>query len=122
MSAGRISKRGLAERLFATCGEWLIGLGCYFISIRPALLPEDLRYMGIDAQVLQSMAPGLARWLSKVFTVMGGFMAGAGVLVAYWTFGGCCWRPHRRGQGPLWPTSEKAERGSPGLLALEPTR
>lgn len=38
--------------------------------------------MGVDAQVLYA-APRLAAWLAKVFTVMGGFMAGTGVLIAY---------------------------------------
>ena len=36
--------------------------------------------MGVDPQLLLSTAPHLADWLNKVFTVMGGFMAGAGVL------------------------------------------
>ncbi|WP_231972909.1 hypothetical protein [Variovorax sp. HW608] len=55
----------------------------YFIFVRPALLPEDLGYIGVDAQVLHAAAPRLADWLAKVFTVMGGFMTGAGVLIAY---------------------------------------
>ena len=36
--------------------------------------------MGTSASELQSALPGLARWTQRVFTVMGGFMAGAGVL------------------------------------------
>jgi peptidoglycan/LPS O-acetylase OafA/YrhL len=51
--------------------------------LRPALLPEDLRYMGVDQQALQASLPRLSDWLGKVFAVMGGFMAGAGVLIAY---------------------------------------
>lgn len=39
--------------------------------------------MAADAQTLQVALPGLAAWLGKVFTVMGGFMTGAGVLVTY---------------------------------------
>ena len=58
-------------------------MGLYFIFLRPALLPEDIRHMNLDAQVLQATVPGLSAWLGKVFTVMGGFMAGTGVLVAY---------------------------------------
>jgi hypothetical protein len=34
--------------LIATCGVWLIGLGLYFIFLRPPLLPEDPRYIGLD--------------------------------------------------------------------------
>jgi hypothetical protein len=76
-------RHGPAEWLIASCGMWQIGLGLYFIVVRPALLPEDLRYLGADLQALQSLAPRVGDWLGKVFTVMGGFMAGAGVLVAY---------------------------------------
>ena len=66
--------------LFIACGIWLIGLGLYFMFLRPPLLPEDLRYMGISLGEIQSAMPGLERWLRRVFTVMGGFMMGAGVL------------------------------------------
>lgn len=77
------AKRGPADWLFVACGVWLIGLGCYFVFVRPALLPEDLRYVGADPEVLRLTLPRLAAWLGKVFTVMGGFMAGAGVLVVF---------------------------------------
>jgi len=66
--------------LLAACGAWLVGLGLYFIFVRPALLPEDFRYVGITQQALIQAAPGLQRWLQRVFTVMGGFMLGTGVL------------------------------------------
>jgi hypothetical protein len=82
-AAERSAHRGRACSLIALCGVWLIGLGLYFVFVRPALLPEDLRYMAIEPHVLQATAPTLADWLAKVFAVMGGFMAGAGVLVAY---------------------------------------
>ena len=48
--------------------------------LRPPLLPEDLRYMGTRAGEIQSAMPGLQRWVHRVFTVMGGFMTGTGVL------------------------------------------
>jgi hypothetical protein len=66
--------------IFIACGTWLIGLGLYFIFLRPPLLPEDLRYLGTSAGQIQSATPGLERWLHRVFTVMGGFMTGAGLL------------------------------------------
>lgn len=65
---------------FIACGIWLIGLGLYFMFLRPPLLPEDLRYMGTSAGEIQSSVPGLQGWVHRVFTVMGGFIAGAGVL------------------------------------------
>lgn len=63
------------------CGVWLIALGFYFIFLRPALLPEDLRYIGVTAREIQSATPGIVAWLHWVFAVMGGFMMGVGVLL-----------------------------------------
>jgi hypothetical protein len=62
---------------------WLVGLGLYFVFLRPALLPEDIRFVGSQPAVLQAAAPRLEKWLGFVFTVMGGFMAGTGVLVVH---------------------------------------
>lgn len=76
-------RRGAAEWLLLACGVWLLGLGLYFVFIRPPLLPEDIRYMELSGRLLTEVQPGLTKWLPKVFTVMGGFMAGAGVLTSY---------------------------------------
>ena len=46
-------------------------------------MPEDLRFMGTTVAPIRAAAPGLEGWLKKVFTVMGGFMAGAGVLTVF---------------------------------------
>lgn len=62
------------------CGLWLLGLGLYFIFVRPALLPEDLRYIGASLDGIRSALPGFSGWLHRVFTVMGGFMIGTGAL------------------------------------------
>lgn len=69
--------------IFSGCGIWLIGLGLYFMFLRPALLPEDPRYIGTTLTQLHSSLPGLELWLRRVFTVMGGFMAGAGALTLF---------------------------------------
>lgn len=69
--------------LLTACGVWLIALGAYFVFLRPALLPEDPRFIGASLQRLREAAPGLEAWLRIVFTVMGGFMAGAGVLTVF---------------------------------------
>lgn len=71
-----------ARLLLLACGVWLVGLGCYFIFIRPPLLPEDPRFMGAGLEQIQAAVPGLALWLKHVFTVMGGFMAATGLLTA----------------------------------------
>lgn len=64
-------------------GVILIGLSLYFIFIRPALLPEDPRFMGTTLEAVQSGFPGLLQWLPRVFLVMGGYMVSAGVLTCY---------------------------------------
>ena len=69
--------------MLIACGIWLVGLGFYFIALRSPLLPEDLRFMGTTVAQIRAAAPGLEGWLKKVFTVMGGFMAGAGVLTVF---------------------------------------
>jgi hypothetical protein len=69
--------------LLTACGIWLIALGVYFMFFRPGLLPEDPRYFGTTVERLREATPSLEAWLRIVFTVMGGFMAGAGVLTVY---------------------------------------
>ena len=51
--------------------------------IRSPLLPEDLRYLGSSATQVEALLPNMASWLRNVFTVMGGFIAGCGVLVFF---------------------------------------
>ena len=75
--------RQLSTWMLTACGIWMVGLGFYFIVLRPPLLPEDLRFMGTTLARIQAAVPGLEDWLQRVFTVMGGFMAGAGVLTVF---------------------------------------
>lgn len=78
----------VSGKMFAACGLWMLLLGVYFILLRPALLPEDPRFMGTTIETLRAAAPGLEGWLGHVFNVMGGFMVAAGtmtILVA-WRF------------------------------------
>ena len=51
--------------------------------VRPPLLPEDLRYLGSNAAQVDVLLPHLASWLRHVFRVMGGFIAGCGLLVVF---------------------------------------
>jgi len=69
--------------MLIACGTWLVGLGFYFIVLRPPLLPEDMRFMGTTIEHVRSALPGLEGWLGKVFTIMGGFVAGTGVLMVF---------------------------------------
>ncbi len=66
--------------VLAGAGVLLIALGLYFLFLRPSLLPEDIRYMGLTSAELQSIGPKLGKWLTHVFRVMGGYMAATGVL------------------------------------------
>ena len=75
--------RHVSTWMLTACGVWFVGLGLYFIVLRPPLLPEDPRFMGSTLEQIRNSAPGLEDWLRKVFTVMGGFMAGAGVLTVF---------------------------------------
>ncbi len=70
----------LSGKVFAACGLWMILLGAYFVLLRPALLPEDPRFMGTSIEALRVAAPGMERWLGHVFNVMGGFMVAAGMM------------------------------------------
>jgi len=79
----RAPRPPLSAWIFVACGVWLIGLGLYFAALRPPLLPEDPRYMGATLAEVRSALPGLERWLRHVFTVMGGFMTGAGALTVF---------------------------------------
>ena len=67
-------------KVFVVCGLWLVALGTYFMFLRPALLPEDPRFIGSSIEAIRSATPGLERWLGHVFNVMGGFMVATGAM------------------------------------------
>ena len=61
-------------------GVILIGVGLYFILLRPPLLPEDIRYMAMSVAQIDSVRPRLEPWLAHVFQVMGGYVLATGAL------------------------------------------
>lgn len=69
----------VARALWIACSVWLIGMGAWFALLRPAFLPEDLRFVGDGAAAL-SADPHVAAWLHAVFRVLGGFQVACGVL------------------------------------------
>lgn len=69
--------------MLALCGSLLIAIGIYFVVLRPSLLPEDLRYMGITLEKVKVNTPGLSNWLQKVFWVMGGYIFTTGLLTVF---------------------------------------
>lgn len=72
-----------SSTLLAICGVILMAVGLYFIFLRPALLPEDLRYMHASLAEIRAEIPGLLEWLQKVFWVLGGYVFTTGLLTLY---------------------------------------
>ena len=87
-----IRRLPLSSKVFFVCGLWLVALGLYFALLRPALLPEDPRYIGRSLQAIRAAVPGLERWLGHVFKVMGGFMLATGALTV---LAACRWLAKR---------------------------
>ena len=73
----------LSAWVLLSCGLWLVVLGLYFMLVRPALLPEDVRFVGQPLARIQAAIPELEHWLKLVFIVLGGFAAGVGVFCTY---------------------------------------
>ena len=78
--------RPFYPKVLALGGIILMGIGLYFIFLRPPLLAEDARYMETTLAEIQAVAPGLTRWLQKVFWVMGGYIFTVGLLTIYIAF------------------------------------
>jgi hypothetical protein len=70
----------LSSIVLAIAGFLLVGTGVYFIFLRPPLLPEDLRFMGLTAAQLDAIRPQLYGWLTHVFLAMGGYILATGTL------------------------------------------
>jgi len=96
----------------AAAGVALVGVGLYFIVLRPPLLPEDVRYMALPAAQLDSIRPGLEAWLTHVFRVMGGYVLATGVLAI--TLALTSYREHHTG---AWLGALVGGLASIGLMA-----
>ncbi len=64
-------------------GFFLLGMGIYFVFLRPPLLPEDVQYMGSSLPAIQTAVPGLTAWLQNVFWVLGGYIVTTGLFTVY---------------------------------------
>lgn len=102
----------LSGWLLAACGLAVVGIGVFFLAFRPALLPEDRRYIGAADASLDAL-PGLGRWLQKVFRVMGGYMVASGVLTVYLGLADV-----RDGSNTAWAVAAAAGVASVGLMAV----
>jgi len=76
-------------------GIALIGVGLYFILLRPPLLPEDVRYLALPTAQLDILRPRLELWLTQVFRVMGGYVLATGVLAV--ALAVTAFRAHQKG-------------------------
>lgn len=72
-----------ATWLFGAGGVGLIGIGGYFLALRPALLAEDLSFLGRSGSDIDEAVPRLREWLRLVFSVLGGYAVAAGVLTVF---------------------------------------
>lgn len=69
---------------FLTLGGFILAvMGIYLIFLRPSLLPEDLKYIGLSLSAIENNIPGLSAWLQKVFWVMGTYIFTTGLLTIY---------------------------------------
>lgn len=66
--------------LLTICAVFQVGMGIYFIGLRPTLLPEDERFIGGSLAEISGAAPELATWLNRVFVVLGGHAVATGLL------------------------------------------
>ena len=78
--------RSYSSNLLAFAGLLFIGMGLFFIFIRPPILPEDLVYMESSISNIAENLPGLTNWLHKVFWVMGGYIITSGLLTVFIAF------------------------------------
>ncbi len=76
----------VATALLAIVGVVIMGIGTYFAILRPALLPEDLRFIGADVAALAAVAPGITSWLRFVFMVLGAYAFTTGLLTFHFAF------------------------------------
>ena len=72
--------RTLSWIVLAAAGIAVVGIGFYFIFLRPPLLPEDLRFLALPASQLDIVRPRLELWLAHVFIVLGGYAVATGAL------------------------------------------
>lgn len=73
----------LSAWILTACGVALVLIGGFFVAVRPALLPEDARFMGATVEHIVNAVPALSGWLRRVFWVLGGYIATTGLLVVY---------------------------------------
>ncbi|MBI5128898.1 MAG: hypothetical protein HZA66_05610 [Rhodopseudomonas palustris] len=56
-------------------------IGLYFLLLRPTLLPEDIRFMGLSSSDAAVLTARIGPWLNHVFVVLGGQILATGVVI-----------------------------------------
>lgn len=74
----RTTPNRLTGGLVTILGVLALGTGVYFLGIRPTLLPEDIRFTGMDGTTLPQP---FIDWLGIVFRTWGGFITGFGIVI-----------------------------------------
>ena len=77
----RVSTYRLGRGLLALWGTYQIGLGVYFLAVRPTLLPEDERAISSTLRDVLLAAPGFKTWINRVLSVLGGQALACGILL-----------------------------------------
>ncbi len=72
-----------ASWLFGAGGLALVAIGMFFAALRPALLPEDLRFLTRSQSEIDEFAPRMRTWLTRIFVVLGGQAIAAGSLTIF---------------------------------------
>ena len=72
----------IAASLLIVVGVLIMGMGAYFAVLRPAFLPEDLRFIGTDEATLTASA-GVTLWIRYVFVVLGAYAFTTGLFTAH---------------------------------------
>lgn len=68
----------VAALLLLLLSSLTLATGAYFLFIRPAMLPEDVRLTGMQPGLLP---PAMLSWLELVFRTLGGFIVAFGILL-----------------------------------------
>ncbi len=108
------SRLPLSAVIVGGCGLILVAIGLYFLWLRPALLPEDARYIGATLEQLHTLAPGMGRWLDRVFWVLGGYISATGILAVY--LAATAFRARARGAGVAVAVAGVASIGSMAVV------
>jgi hypothetical protein len=74
------------SKLALNCqGVTLMGMGLYFVILRPPMLSEDLKFIQTNATTINDELPGLLIWLRMVFIVLGGYTFASGAFFSYFS-------------------------------------